>query len=428
MADLPKLGIVTLLNSMLESRDGDKISSIAEPITLDDLTRAGIIEACSQSQGQPCVCGALVKCTAAKDELETVHMIKKEGSGRAVKVAHIEQLNAADITRERPFSGCRLSADGKCTIEEEYIEGKAWQGVDRSVRNDPDMKFKQELLTEAVGLLPGADVKSNDVWHRKKQWTLDVNESYMICTHGYGLIYFADAGQSYVNAFLDEAEFMVVPNENEKECIILDNWLYLYYEPTVSGEGRTVERHPKAAVYDWGMAEDLSGQKGENWFAEESPVHDEIIQYGEFQVMVNSNNMYTDYEGRYWVAVGPMVMNPDYPREQVHYDIPADAMHYGTKIDIVVEDEEENRYYIPAVVGDAKEHSYPDGSFQTNVPFNVDRPQENKGNNNTNTIEFIGYGIPKKIYDDGELKSTINITNNYKLIEIIVYDGIYNYE
>jgi len=197
MADLPKLGIVTLLNSMLDSRDGDKISPIAEPITLDDLTRKGIIEACSQSQGQPCVCGALVKCTAAKDELETVHITKKE-NGRAVKVANVEQLNERDITRERPFSGCRFSEDGKCSTEEEYIEGKAWQGVDKSVKNDPNMKFKGRLLTEGRNLLPHS-------------WGLNVNESYMICTHGYGLIYFENAGQSYVNTFLEEAECLVVP-------------------------------------------------------------------------------------------------------------------------------------------------------------------------------------------------------------------------
>jgi len=203
---------------MLDSRDGDKISPIAEPITLDDLTRKGIIEACSQSQGQPCVCGALVKCTAAKDELETVHITKKENGG-AVKVAHVEQLNERDITRERPFSGCRFSEDGKCSTEEEYIEGKAWQGVDKSVKNAPNLKFKQRLASEALDLLPYVDVPDKDVWQNSdkngkkslEHCALNVNESYMICTHGYGLIYFENAGQSYVNTFLEEAECLVVP-------------------------------------------------------------------------------------------------------------------------------------------------------------------------------------------------------------------------
>lgn len=35
------------------------------------------------------------------------------------------------------------------------------------------------------------------------------------------------------------------------------------------------------------------------------------------------------------------------------------------------------------------------------------------------TVEFLGYDILLK---DG--KSSVNVTNNYKLIEIIVYDGV----
>ena len=35
------------------------------------------------------------------------------------------------------------------------------------------------------------------------------------------------------------------------------------------------------------------------------------------------------------------------------------------------------------------------------------------------TVEFLGYDILLK---DG--KSSVNVTNNYKLIELIVYDGV----
>ena len=38
------------------------------------------------------------------------------------------------------------------------------------------------------------------------------------------------------------------------------------------------------------------------------------------------------------------------------------------------------------------------------------------------TVEFLGYDILLK---DG--KSSVNVTNNYKLIELIVYDGGENY-
>lgn len=92
-------------------------------------------------------------------------------------------------------------------------------------------------------------------------------------------------------------------------------------------------------------------------------------------------------------------------------------MKFGTKLDIVVLDESTNtKYYIPAVVGDAKEHSAPDGLYQTGVPFDPNRiTVEGDGS----TIEFMGYDITEH---------SVNITNNYKLIEIIVYDGIYNYK
>jgi hypothetical protein len=51
-------------------------------------------------------------------------------------------------------------------------------------------------------------------------------------------------------------------------------------------------------------------------------------------------------------------MNPNY---EGSYNIGDNDMQYGTKVDIVVLDETNTKYYIPAVVGDAKEHSAPYG-------------------------------------------------------------------
>lgn len=90
-----------------------------------------------------------------------------------------------------------------------------------------------------------------------------------------------------------------------------------------------------------------------------------------------------------------------------------------TKIDIVVLDETtQKEYYIPAVVADVKAHTYPDGLYQTNETY----PNGISGSGNNadgSTVEFIGCEIP-----DG----TVNDTNNYRLIEIIVYDGEFNYK
>lgn len=214
--------------------------------------------------------------------------------------------------------------------------------------------------------------------------------------------------------------------ESDNEYIIVDNWLYLYTKPTVEGTGRSVNKHPEANNYDWAMPEDLSDNYSENWFETESPAHDEIEENdGDFEIDKVCNNVYIDSEGRYWVGLGPNVVNPNHDKQQVDYDIRRSEMNYGTKLDIVVQDKKGNVYYIRAVVGDAKEHSYPDGIFQTGIPFNRNRKSfpESKGN----TVEFIGYNISETLID-GQRKSSINVTNNYLLVKIIVYDGVFNYE
>jgi len=165
------------------------------------------------------------------------------------------------------------------------------------------------------------------------------------------------------------------------------------------------------------MGEDLKGRMSDNLL----PVNARNVT-GKTPIKT-SNNLYVDASGRYWVDVGPNVMNPNYNGSR---DINDNDMQYGTKIDIVVLDETTNtKYYIPAVIGDAKEHSAPDGLYQTGVPFNSDRATVNP-NLDKNTVEFIGYDITQNVVN-GQSKSSVNITNNYKLIEIIVYDGVYNY-
>lgn len=143
------------------------------------------------------------------------------------------------------------------------------------------------------------------------------------------------------------------------------------------------------------------------------------------------NGLYVDSEGRYWVAIGPNVVNTEHSTERRNTNIDISEIFPGTKIDIVVEYGEEGdnaqRFYIPAVVGDAKEHSYPEGLYQTGIPFNRDRAEGSQ--KDKNTVEFIGYDIEEKVFEEGEkAKSCVNVTNNYRLIGIRVYDGVYNYE
>ena len=40
----------------------------------------------------------------------------------------------------------------------------------------------------------------------------------------------------------------------------------------------------------------------------------------------------------------------------------------------------------------------------------------------------IGYHITEEAFEDGKVKRFINISNNYILMRIYVYDGKFNYE
>lgn len=221
----------------------------------------------------------------------------------------------------------------------------------------------------------------------------------------------------------DIAHWIAAADVNEPkgsgQPAITTDWLRLYSNPTVSSYGRPVARHPNANQLDWGMPEELKGDVADNLL----PARARAIT-GLTPIKM-SNNGYMDDEGRYWVAVGPNVMNPDYSNTSKVTD---KDMMYGTKIDIhVVEQHDNNKhYYIPAVVGDVKNHTHPDGLYQTGIELVTHTITDN---DDGSTVEFIGYEILNKfgVYDPAGENSSINITNNYRLIEILVYDNVMNY-
>jgi len=132
--------------------------------------------------------------------------------------------------------------------------------------------------------------------------------------------------------------------EGRTEFFVEDNWLKLYLSPTVSEKGRSVPKHPDANNYDWAMPEELNNKKTD-WFKTSSPAHDYIIHKGNFDVHQLENGLYTDSEGRYWVAVGPNVVNPDHSRAKTNKDIDVSEMFPGTKMDIMVQCEKEGEHY-----------------------------------------------------------------------------------
>lgn len=119
---------------------------------------------CKGSIGQPCTCNALVKCTSAVDQDETVH-ITKTICGETVKISDIEQLGEYDIKRERVYKGCKNAPNKRCRVVKDCIELGRWQEIYEGVR-----------LNDEEG-------------------ALNAETSYMICLHGDGILFFEDAGQ-----------------------------------------------------------------------------------------------------------------------------------------------------------------------------------------------------------------------------------------
>lgn len=176
---------------------------------------------------------------------------------------------------------------------------------------------------------------------------------------------------------------------------LANGWLQLYDGPTVDQDGRQVTMPSGNNPNKWAMREGLDTI---NRYARQA------IE-GSNTVVQGPNGELLDSEGRYWVAVGPNVMNPDHQGSQA---CSAAEMKYGTKIDVIVTDGNGNKYYIPCVVGDCKAHTYPNGVYQTGDAFpngTDSHPQNNDGS----VIEFCG-------------KGSISGFGDYAIESIVVYD------
>lgn len=99
------------------------------------------------------------------------------------------------------------------------------------------------------------------------------------------------------------------------------------------------------------------------------------------------NNVIVNEDGRYWIAVGPNLINENYPLEG---KVQADEFVYGTYIDIIVSDlSTGEKYYIPCVVGDIKNHTYPNGQFHTGIPY-PNSKDNSQADPDYSYVEFLG--------------------------------------
>lgn len=232
---------------------------------------------------------------------------------------------------------------------------------------------------------------------------------------------------------------------SEKEEIMLSPWLVGYKgEPSRAG-GRVIEgahalkTKERNALGDANAKRDPDGNRGIDWYSHGIVVADSgaytindavfsqyaakgkkaVITRNEYDGFVNEDN-------RYWVAVGPVVLVPDYnnkpEREQA---IRAEQFEYGMEIDVVLQhDKTRERVYIECIVGDIKSHTYAkeysNGIFQTGECYPNSTNKNVDGHADGSYIEIYNAPIlpgstpeePK--YDNGTM-------SDYSVVKIIVY-------
>jgi hypothetical protein len=199
--------------------------------------------------------------------------------------------------------------------------------------------------------------------------------------------------------------------EKLNERVSLEKWLKLYYGPTYGTKYRTVNLINNGNPYAWYSFEHpySSSSKYIN-----PQGFQQMINRGEdVNVVINDYNYLTDESGRYWVAVGPKFLDEDYPDNG---KVLADDFVYGTKFDVIVMDEKSNiEYYIPCILGDVKNHTYPNGQYHTGEPY-PQSTDKSTASADYSYIEFISSVEPK----DKENNLLSNL--NYKIVGAIIYE------
>ncbi len=210
----------------------------------------------------------------------------------------------------------------------------------------------------------------------------------------------------------DCQKWMIKPEE--KSYIMANSWLKLYTSKTSTG-GRSVYM-PTVQAFTGSDGFSYKFTNKNYWYSKENPYGDNISGPARTQIKAVTGRdpvvrkgpygELTDGNGNYWIAVGPNVVNPNHASNQV----PTPAEMYGTgKLDVVVQDSSGNKYYIPAVVGDTKNHTWNNGIIQTWKSYPNGAFTSARGNFNGQVCaEFIG---------------NVNLSglSNYTIYKIIFY-------
>lgn len=288
--------------------------------------------------GEPVVVGAEVICSNGEGSEDVLLLL---GNGdNDVDMVGLKKMTKKDIllSNENKFKYCKFFASDCPGVE---VKDNTWQ-----LYNPKD-----------------------DLGEDKNE--LDYNLSFMFCTKGWGIIYFKDSGQEMAECI-----------ENSNTCQFVGYLAYgaggivdesdggffkLYNAPTLRSEQEQIYFQ---SLYDkYGVKSNSALQSfGGNASLNKSGG----LNYGN-QSLNNGTLIYKGIE-RYAIAIAPKLQNPNCDLE----NLKAEDMAYGTCVDITIE-LDGNTYYIPAIIVDTKEHSAPEGIFQTGIPFDQNSSYVNTG-------------------------------------------------
>lgn len=196
-------------------------------------------------------------------------------------------------------------------------------------------------------------------------------------------------------------------------------WLKMKTSPTGSN-GRIVYM-PTVSEFTGSDGYSYQFTNNNYWYAYEPPYSaHKINPYAYNQILsvtgsaptvnLDSDAAYIDLSGNYWVAVGPNVVNPNHASNA---EILPSEMYAKGKMDVVVKDSDNTYFYIPAVVGDAKNHTWSNGIIQTFKAYPNGAFSSAGGNFNGKVcVEFIGY-----------LNGKLSGLGAFSIVEIRFYDS-----
>ena len=203
--------------------------------------------------------------------------------------------------------------------------------------------------------------------------------------------------------------------------IEVNEWLRLYRYPTVNKVGRVVNI-PTVEPYIGSNGVQYYFTDRNCWCTQEPEMSTLINPNAVYQIIAETGVAPTiqrgtkgelmDENGRYWIAVGPNVVNPNHQPNQVPSP---DEMYAKGVLDVVLKDQTGKLWYMPAIVGDTKAHTWTNGIIQTYKKFPNGQYESAGGNyNGTVAVELIG----ATSYDAWELNY-----KGYEIEKIIFYDN-----